>query len=1047
MGYLQSIPATTSEDLLKLVDVMVVVLDVDGRVTLTNQKAREILGYEEGELVGRDWFETCVPKPNRTDVAEVFDQLMAGEVEPAERLENPVITKNGEERIIEWHNTVLRDDEGEISGTLSSGLDVTTRRENEQRLREEREKYSTLVENSNDGIAIIQDGTFKFVNERFAALHETTREDLIGDSVRTHVDPEYHDLIQKRYEQRVAGEDPPTRYEIEILDGKRTLEINTASIEYEGTPADMGIVRDVTEQNRRERELERSRQRYQTLVDRFPNGLVTLFDEDYRYQVVGGRGFDELERSVDDLEGRCLEEAFSSEAVDILKPLYQQALDGESNTVEVTFQDRVFKSHVAPVRDDEGSVFAGMSLSQDITEQKQRERDLETARQRYRTLLKAAPDPVFVADVDTGEIIEANRAAAEFRGQPHEEIIDLHQTDLHPSDEVDRYRDLFETAIEEGERKRRLSNGDPIYAVTADGDRVPVEISVETIELDEETVIYGVFRDISEQLAYERALTGLHETTPTLFEAETRSAVCQQVVETVTDVLDLDGATVYLIDERDGVLRPVAHASSSDQADTIDPPVFEPGESIAWRVFTQGEPEVFENVRIDDDVYNPETVFRSEIIVPLGEQGVLIVGDTRPDAFDRQSVELVEILCATAEAALDSADREKQLKTHEQHLQQQTEQLEQVESINSQIRDVARAIIQSDTREEIEETVCTHLVESAPITFAWIGERDLITETLTPRVTAGDHRGYLDDFSRSLADDAASEPAVETARTGERRVIDNTATDITRYDWRSSAVQHGFQSVLSVPLTYQDTIRGVLTVYSSNRAAFTGMMEPVLSELGELIAHAIEATERKQSLLSNQVTELEFDIQDRACFFLRFAQRTNSSLEVERIVPQTDDSSLLFVRIVDGPVEQLLEEGKQSAEVRSVRLIETESDALIQLRIEKPFIASRLADHGLIVQNISAGSSECRVTVAVPPTFSINQVIDTISSVYDDTEVLAKRSQRQYSESPGEFADQVLEKLTPRQREVAEMAYLRGACHRIHLIASHSPVRFLGRSW
>ncbi|MBW2428626.1 MAG: PAS domain S-box protein [Deltaproteobacteria bacterium] len=61
---------------------------------------------------------------------------MAGEIEPIEYYENPVLTKIGEERIIAWHNTILKDDEGRISGTLSSGEDITEQKRTEVALQE-----------------------------------------------------------------------------------------------------------------------------------------------------------------------------------------------------------------------------------------------------------------------------------------------------------------------------------------------------------------------------------------------------------------------------------------------------------------------------------------------------------------------------------------------------------------------------------------------------------------------------------------------------------------------------------------------------------------------------------------------------------------------------------------------------------------------------------------------------------------------------------------------------------------------------------------------
>jgi len=119
---------------LDIAGVIIVALNARGEITLINRKGCEILGYERDELIGQSWFDTCLPAQIREDVKSVSQKLMAGEIEPVEYYENPILTKSGEERIIAWHNTVLTDETGNIIGTLSSGEDITeSKRAEEER--------------------------------------------------------------------------------------------------------------------------------------------------------------------------------------------------------------------------------------------------------------------------------------------------------------------------------------------------------------------------------------------------------------------------------------------------------------------------------------------------------------------------------------------------------------------------------------------------------------------------------------------------------------------------------------------------------------------------------------------------------------------------------------------------------------------------------------------------------------------------------------------------------------------------------------------------
>jgi len=119
---------------LDIAEVIILVLNKKGEITLINQKGNHILGYKEGELIGANWFETCLPEKDKHKVKQFFNKIMAGEIKSFEYVEGQILTKSGEEKIIAWHNTVLRDEKGHNIGTLSSGEDITKRVRAEQLL-------------------------------------------------------------------------------------------------------------------------------------------------------------------------------------------------------------------------------------------------------------------------------------------------------------------------------------------------------------------------------------------------------------------------------------------------------------------------------------------------------------------------------------------------------------------------------------------------------------------------------------------------------------------------------------------------------------------------------------------------------------------------------------------------------------------------------------------------------------------------------------------------------------------------------------------------
>jgi PAS domain S-box-containing protein len=119
--------------LFETVNLIVLVLDAEARVEYVNPYFLRLTGYAQDEVFGREWF-PFLPARDRPGTQAAFRELIDRELHPHYR--NPVCAKDGEERMIAWHNTVLRDPEGRAIGTLSVGEDITDRLELEERLRQ-----------------------------------------------------------------------------------------------------------------------------------------------------------------------------------------------------------------------------------------------------------------------------------------------------------------------------------------------------------------------------------------------------------------------------------------------------------------------------------------------------------------------------------------------------------------------------------------------------------------------------------------------------------------------------------------------------------------------------------------------------------------------------------------------------------------------------------------------------------------------------------------------------------------------------------------------
>ncbi len=117
---------------LDVAGTVLLAINTEERVVMINRKGCHLLGRKEPEIIGSNWVNKFVPPSYREDVRNLFRGLLTGRSNSLAYFESPIITARGEERTIAWYNTVVRDESGRITGTLSSGSDITERKHMER---------------------------------------------------------------------------------------------------------------------------------------------------------------------------------------------------------------------------------------------------------------------------------------------------------------------------------------------------------------------------------------------------------------------------------------------------------------------------------------------------------------------------------------------------------------------------------------------------------------------------------------------------------------------------------------------------------------------------------------------------------------------------------------------------------------------------------------------------------------------------------------------------------------------------------------------------
>ncbi|MBU1163832.1 MAG: PAS domain S-box protein, partial [Proteobacteria bacterium] len=148
----------------------------------------------------------------------------------------------------------------------------------------------------------------------------------------------------------------------------------------------------------------------------------------------------------------------------------------------------------APIVEN-GKTISIVGALTDITERKRAESAIKESEEKYRTLIETANDAIFVADVETGIILDINKRAEELIGMPAEKIIGMHQSQLHPKEKAEQYRKIFKDHIQKG----KAISGEDLFVCNKDGHKIPVAISASVTKIKGRKVIQGFFRDITER--------------------------------------------------------------------------------------------------------------------------------------------------------------------------------------------------------------------------------------------------------------------------------------------------------------------------------------------------------------------------------------------------------------------------------------------------------------------------------------------------------------------------------------------------------------------
>ena len=502
-------PAPRSEDFYRNVVENVsegIFVAQGNRLIFSNPRAAELSGYTQAEMLTLPFVSLLHPEDVPRTV-ERYHQRLAGEA--VERYNDfRLLRKDGQSLLVE-SSAVAIDWEGQPA-VLAFLTDISQRREQEAALIKSEEHYRQVVNNVREGLLVAQDGKIVFANPRLLEITGYRQDELIGISYMADIHPDDRALLADRHLRRLRGEDVDQNYQIRIMHHTSGAiiwaELTTMLIEWEGRPASLSFISDVTERKSLEDSLKQTLDERDTILENSIVGIVFL-NPNGRVHWANSAMFQIFGVDRDDSIGKSLESYYPSRDAYLATGAEMAAAARDKTTYEAEIPMKrgdgtLFWAYLScrvvnPGDSSRGTVCVVM----DITKRRQLEEDLNKSEEHYRQVVDNVTECILV--VQDGRVVFANQSVLELTGYSAQELFDVPFANaVHPDDRamvLDHHMRRLHGEKVEQNYKFRLINVQTaaIYWV---------ELSAVMIEWERRPATLSFMTDVTERLRLEESL-------------------------------------------------------------------------------------------------------------------------------------------------------------------------------------------------------------------------------------------------------------------------------------------------------------------------------------------------------------------------------------------------------------------------------------------------------------------------------------------------------------------------------------------------------------
>ena len=504
----------------------------NGKIIMVNQAFCDMFGYTIDEMLAKEPASLIAAK-DRERVLDLHYKRMRGEVKSNSYIAS-MLHKNGNEIIVDINAaTVLMNGQNASFVTMR---DVTQKNTMEKALRESELKYKTVVDNSQDGILIVRSNKTLFVNNTLCRLLNYTSDELLSMPSDQFIHPDDREKTVLIGKKRMAGDTSTLTDIFKLLtkDGNVIVsETHSTVVTYEGIPASLITVHDITEKIRMEEELVKSEQKYRSLIDKATDGIIITQNG---YLKFVNDAFCKLTQySEEELIDKPYLDFVVSEDHDKMKSYHSRRMEGED--FQVMYRSKIYKK--------DGSILevelnartseyngqpAAFIIMRDITNRLRMEEALAKSEQKYRQLAEMLPQTIYELDLQ-GNITYMNQSGYQKFGITSHDLGISAYSFIVPEDHEKMRMNMMKSLTE-----NYSTPGNNYTAVRKNGEKFPVMIFASPqYSGDQLTGTCGIILDMSEHEAMEKALR----------ESEQKYRVLTELLPQTVYELDANGNIVY----------------------------------------------------------------------------------------------------------------------------------------------------------------------------------------------------------------------------------------------------------------------------------------------------------------------------------------------------------------------------------------------------------------------------------------------------------------------------------------------------------------------